>query len=257
MQNQGWLFETKDGENMGTRLWAALQPVVNLHTGKVVAHEALLRGKPGSSWESPAALFAIARRLNQRVNLEITARKVGLSRLPDLPMNQNLFLNVDNLKPDIPAMPGFSRIDSRRVVLEISERRPILTNPALLRQVDIWRSEGHAIALDDYGAGYMGTGAILELHPDILKVDHLLISGVDHDYRRQVVVKSLVQMCEELSIELIAEGIETQKELYTLQKFGVNYGQGFLLGRPQQTPLLESPADLFYRDRILDEMLTT
>ncbi len=234
---------------MGTRLWAALQPVVNLRTGKVVAHEALLRGKPGSSWESPQALFAIARRLNQRVNLEVTARKVGLSRLPDLPMNQNLFLNVDNLKPDIPAMPGYRQVNSRRVVLEISERRPILTNPGLLRQVNIWRSQGHAIALDDYGAGYMGTGAILELHPDILKVDHILINGVDHDYRRQVIVKSLVSMCDELKIKLVAEGIETPQELHTLQEFGVIYGQGYLLGRPQENPLLESSTTIFYQNR--------
>ncbi|MCL5013572.1 MAG: EAL domain-containing protein [Firmicutes bacterium] len=240
---------------MGTRLWAALQPVVNLHTGMVVAHEALLRGEPGSSWESPAALFAIAKRIGQRANLEVMARKVGLSRLPDLPMDQNLFLNVDNLKSDIPAMPGHSHVDSHRVVLEISERRPILTNPELIRQVAIWRSQGHAIALDDYGAGYMGTGAILELHPDILKVDRMLITGVDHDPRRQIVLKSVVQMCDELNIMLVAEGVETLQEFFILKEFGITYGQGFLLGRPQKTPQLQSFAALFHQNSVQKDVM--
>lgn len=220
---------------MGYRLWSALQPIVDLRSGDVVAHEALLRGAPGTEWESPAALFEKASALGHRVTLEAIARDLSLRRLADLPPNQKIFVNIDALSPEIPAMPGHAEIDPRRVVLEISEQQPVLMNPPLLAQVARWRGQGHAIALDDYGAGYMGLGAILTLMPDLLKLDRVIIANLDQDPKRQVIVKHMVEMCGELGILLLAEGIETVAELWVLQDVGVTVGQGFLLGRPQQS----------------------
>lgn len=100
------------------RLWSALQPIVALDSGYVVAHEALLRGPAGTDWESPAALFAAADRMGSRLVLEANARRMALRRLPDLPENQKLFINIDALSPEIPAMPGYSAIDPKRVTLK-------------------------------------------------------------------------------------------------------------------------------------------
>lgn len=224
---------------MGYGLWSALQPIVNLQTGAVLAHEALLRGAPGTTWESPAALFEKATALGHRVTLEAIARDLSLRRLNDLPPNQKLFMNIDALSPDIPALPGHPEIDPQRVVLEISEQQPVLTNPPLLAQVERWRAAGHAIALDDYGAGYMGIGAILMLRPDVLKLDRVIIAGLDQDSRRQIIVRHMVGMCQDLGITLLAEGIETGPELAVLQHLGVGVGQGFLLGRPQVDPVTD------------------
>lgn len=222
---------------MGYGLWSALQPIVDLETGTVLAHEALLRGAPGTAWESPAALFEKATALGQRVTLEAIARDLSLQRLYDLPPTQKLFMNVDALSPDIPALPGHPEIDPRRVVLEISEQQPVLTNPVLLEQVERWRAAGHAIALDDYGAGYMGIGAILTLRPDVLKLDRVIIAGLDQDPQRQIIVRHMVGMCQELGVMLLAEGIETRQELEAVQQLGVRVGQGFLLGRPHANPV--------------------
>ena len=230
---------------MGTHLWAALQPVVDLTNGAVVGHESLLRGGSGTDWEFPAALFAKADNLGHRVMLEAIARDLGLRRLGDLPPDQKLFLNIDARNLEMPPMPGHRDIDPRRVVLEISEQQPILTNPRLMRQVTRWRSQGHAIALDDYGSGYMGIGAILMLKPEILKADRALIADIDQDSRRQVILKHLVSMCHQLNVTLIAEGIETPGELSFLRSIKVKYGQGFLLGRPQKNPVNEVPEMFF------------
>lgn len=211
---------------MGHGLWSALQPIVDLRSGDVVAHEALLRGAPGTEWESPAALFEKASALGHRVTLEAIARDLSLRRLADLPPNQKIFVNIDALSPEIPAMPGHAEIDPRRVVLEISEQQPVLMNPTLLAQVARWRGQGHAIALDD---------AILTLMPDLLKLDRVIIANLDQDPKRQVIVKHMVEICGELGILLLAEGIETVAELRVLQDVGVTVGQGFLLGRPQQS----------------------
>ncbi len=224
---------------MGYGLWSALQPLVDLNTGRVLAHEALLRGAPGTEWESPAALFVKATQLGHRVTLEAIARDLALRRLPDLPAHQKLFINIDAMSPEIPAMPGHPDVDPRGVVLELSEQQPVLTNPSLLAQVQAWRKAGHAIALDDYGAGYMGIGAILTLEPDVLKLDRVIVAELDQDPKRQIIVKAMVRMCRELGMTLIAEGIETPAELWTLQDLGVTVGQGFLLGKPGRDPVLE------------------
>ena len=223
---------------MGYDLWIALQPLIDLRSGRVVAHEALLRGAPGTEWEAPAALFAKARQLGHRVTLEAIARDLGIRRLQDLPSHQKLFVNIDALSPEIPALPGHPDVSPSRVVLEISEQQPVLSNPQLLDQVQLWRSQGHSIALDDYGAGYMGIGAILTLKPDILKLDRVIIGDIDQDHARQTVVRHLVHMCRDLEVTLLAEGIETLEELWTVQELGVPFGQGFLLGHPQREPVV-------------------
>lgn len=224
---------------MGYGLWSALQPLVDLTTGEVLAHEALLRGRPGTEWESPLALFAKATALGHRVTLEAIARDLALRRLQELPDHQKIFVNIDALSPEIPAMPGHPDIPAHRVVLEISEQQQVLQNHSLLEQVARWRRHGHAIALDDYGAGYMGIGAILVLKPDLLKLDRHIIADLDQDVTRRVIVKYMVQMCQELGVTLIAEGIETTSELFTLQDVGVTVGQGYLLGRPQANPVMQ------------------
>ncbi len=222
---------------MGYGLWSALQPIVDLQTGTVLAHEALLRGEPGTAWESPHALFEKATALGHRVTLEAIARDLSLRRLKDLPPTQKLFMNIDALSPDIPALPGHLEVDPRRVVLEISEQQPVLTNALLLEQVEGWRSAGHAIALDDYGAGYMGIGALLTLRPDVLKLDRVIIANLDQDSQRQIIVRHMVGMCQELGITLLAEGIETPQELVVVRELGVQVGQGFLLGKPAANPV--------------------
>lgn len=225
--------------NIVKRLWTALQPIVDLETGVVVAHEALLRGPQGTRWESPAALFDAANRLGHRDILEANARRLALARLLDLPADQKLFMNVDAWSPDIPAMPGRFDIPPERVVLEVSERQPVLENPVLLDQVRIWRSAGHTIALDDYGSGYMGVGAILMLEPDIIKLDRIMIAGVHHDRRRQAIVQTMAHLGEALGITVIAEGLETREEIACVRAAGIRFGQGYALGRPQRDPVAQ------------------
>lgn len=111
--------------SMGGQLWSALQPIVDTDTGRVVGHEALLRGPLGTTWASPAALFAAAARLGHQIILEANARHLAIRRLPDLPSHQRLFVNIDAMVHDMPAAPGHPPLLVHRIVLEISERQPI------------------------------------------------------------------------------------------------------------------------------------
>ena len=169
--------------------------------------------------------------------LEANARYLAIQRLDDLPPQQLLFINIDAMVYDMPATPGRRDVPPNRVVLEISERQPIVDNPALWHQVSAWREAGFTIALDDYGAGYMGLGALLKLHPNVLKLDRVIIQGVDRDPIHGAAVKNMVELGRDLDIAVIAEGVETLDEYWELRACGVCYMQGFLFGKPQRMPV--------------------
>lgn len=217
----------------GLSLRSVLQPIVDAHTGRILGHEALLRGPAHSAWESPAALFAEADRRSERQSLESEARRLAVARLPDLSANQLLFVNVDPVvppsDPPIPAPPD-------RVVLEITETRSLVDDSALLDRIAAWRTQGHRIAIDDYGAGYMGLGAALAVRPDIVKIDRYVTVGAVADPLRQAAVEAVLNFCEKADAIVIAEGVETPEEYWLLRHLGVRYMQGYLFGRPADTP---------------------
>ncbi len=228
-------------------LHSVLHPIVQASSGQVIGHEALLRGPTSSAWESPAQLFAEADRQGDRVSLEQAARRLAVSRLPDLPSHQSLFVNIDPVVapavPPIPAPPD-------RVVLEIAETRPIGDDQALRSQIDAWRLQGHRIAIDDYGAGYMGVKTLLALEPDIVKIDQAVIRGLDHHPARRAAVEAIMHVTQAIGpILVIAEGVETPEEFWALQDCGVDYMQGYLFGKPQESPIRDVVSVLPTRTR--------
>ncbi len=212
---------------------SVLQPIVHASTGKVIGHEALLRGPAGSAWESPAALFADAQMTGETAALEGAARHLAVGRLGDLPPDQSLFINVDPILPQStpPVVPPTDRI-----VLEIAETRSILEDANLISHIMAWRSQGYRIAVDDYGVGYMGVGAVLVIRPDIVKIDRLVIMGIHEDAARRAAVEAILHVTRAMGTLVIAEGVETIEEFHALQDCGVEYMQGYLFGKPQYEP---------------------
>ena len=97
-----------------------------------------------------------------------------------------------------------------------------------------YEAQGFLVALDDLGAGHASLNRLVELRPHVAKLDKALIRSIDQDPYRLALVRSLVQFSEEVGTVLIAEGIESERELEALQKLGVPLGQGYLLGRPNR-----------------------
>lgn len=216
-------------------LRVVLQSIIDLWTGDIVGHEALLRGPAGSHWESPWALFTEAHLQGYHSDLEVQARALALTRFSELLPHQKLFINIDTTVLNVPlAVPA--HIPPERIVWEISEQHSLLDNPGVFRFIKECRSAGHTIALDDYGAGFMGPGALVAFQPEIIKLDRLLIANIHTDRTRQLIVEALVHLGEKMPFSIIAEGIETVEELICLQSLGIRLGQGYLLGRPQETP---------------------
>src|SRR5207248_7625001 len=94
------------------------------------------------------------------------------------------------------------------------------------------QQQGLRIAIDDFGVGHSGLNLLADLHPDLIKLDIGLCRGINSSKTRRAIVHGVLAVCEDLSIDVVAEGIETEDEFSTLSDLGVRYFQGFLFARP-------------------------
>ena len=218
-------------------LWMAWQPIVELATGRIVGHEALVRGPEGSSYAMPDSLFPLATREGLSQLLEAACRHRALRGAALLAPGEVAFVNIDGRWPHVDGGPDLSQAGLQPLALEISEARPILDNHDLLAALPMWREAGHRIVLDDYGTGYAAAATVLSVQPNMIKLDRRIIANLDADARKQSLVQSLRAWTHDLGIQLVAEGVETPEEWRTLAALGCDYGQGFLLGRPAPNPL--------------------
>ncbi len=212
------------------------QPIVDLSTGAVFAHEALSRGPADSPFENPELLFDYALKSDQVWRLEKICMKFSAERFVGKRPGM-LFVNVETelihelksrghevLQPLLAIQSG--------VVLEITERAAIRDYDLFRESVRVLRELGFRIAIDDAGSGYASLQSIAELRPQYLKISNYLVTGLHQDSIKRDVVEMLVRLAERIDAETVAEGIETEAEKAEVQSLGVTYGQGYLLGRP-------------------------
>jgi PAS domain S-box-containing protein len=205
------------------------QPIVDLWDGSVVGHEALTRFTDG---RPPNIVFGVAARAGLGIELETACLQASLAASTHLPPAGYLSLNAS---PELVVSGRLAEILHgvvRPVVLEITEHVEIDDYASLRRELNALGSSVR-LAVDDAGAGYASFRHILELAPDFVKIDLDLVRGVDAEPARQALIAGMTYFAVKRKLRLIAEGIETRKELDALQALAVPYGQGYLLGRPQ------------------------
>ena len=230
------------------------QPIVNLKTGHPLGIEALSRFTEGPK-RSPDLWFAEAASVGLGTELEIAAIELALAEMNRLPANMYMSINasVETILSD-QFRESLAVVQAERVVLEVTEHTPIANYGAFATSISGLRSRGVRIAVDDAGAGYAGFGHLLDLKPDIIKLDITLTRGIDRDPARQALGRALLRFGFEVyQTTMIAEGIETNEELATLRSLGCPLGQGFVLGRPNRLPplpLLPPLPPLVLSDRV-------
>ena len=208
------------------------QPIYRLRDGRLASFEALCRFR-SETYRSPDIWFSDARRVGLQVELETAVIEAALRALPDLPTGVRLAVNAS---PDTVAegvlLPIFRAAGAYRLTLEITEHEQTTRIDHLSRAVADLRAEGAQIAIDDVGAGYAGLHQILRLRPNVLKLDMSLVRDVHSDAARRALASALVRFAGETGAHVVAEGIEHADEWHALRKLGVDYGQGWLMGRP-------------------------
>jgi EAL domain-containing protein (putative c-di-GMP-specific phosphodiesterase class I)/response regulator of citrate/malate metabolism len=208
------------------------QPIVDLRSRHLVGVEALARFADEHHAEA-TAWFQDASDVGMRLDLELSAAMAAFRAADRLP--PSAFLSV-NASAETVASERFQDLVGAgppgRVVVEIIEGTRLDDAPNLKLALHSLRDRGVRFAIDDAGAGYAGLRSILELEPNIIKLDMSLTRSIDTDHRRRALAASLVAFGREIDVIITAEGVETESERLALVELGVHMGQGFLLGAP-------------------------
>ena len=217
------------------------QPIVDLSQNKPIGFEALSRGNGDSGLQSPDDLFDTAIRHHLWVELDRLCRNKALVHASRLPAGVKVFVNTLPATIRDPEFQGQSliqlleqaNITPDRIVIEITEKL-LIDNLSLFQEsLSYFTTLGMSLAVDDVGSGYSGLETISELKPSYLKLDASLIHDLQSRVVNREMVKAILALGHGIGAKVIAEGIETEAELKALREIGINYGQGYFLGRPQ------------------------
>lgn len=190
-------------------------------------------------------LFAAARETDLLFRLDLAARKSALETAARLgPHRGVVFVNFDPASiydpqyclKETSAFAHALGLTPEGIVFEVTEGSEVRSLDHLRDILAVYRRARFRVALDDVGAGFSGLNALRALQPDLIKLDTELIRGVDADPFRQAIVRHLIGLGHELGIEVLAEGIESEGERRWLVAAGVDYLQGWLIGRPFLLP---------------------
>lgn len=227
-------------------LRAHYQPIARLKDGQVFAHESLIRGPADTPLHMPDALFQLASTENLSFELEQACVRQGVRDWKDHGQAQRLFVNLsaqalvqamlDQRLPSVLKALKEADVSPSALVIEITEHDRVTDLPNVIEAATQLRALGLRFALDDFGDGRSSLRLWAELRPEFVKIDKYFVRGLDHLPVKVQTIKGLARFAETFGTDLIAEGIETAAELRIVRDLGIEYGQGYFLGRPDPTP---------------------
>jgi diguanylate cyclase (GGDEF)-like protein len=216
------------------------QPIISLEDCSILGYEALSRGPKDSYMQSPEVLLTMAKEYNKLWELEFLFRSKSIETLYKYEVDVKLFLNINpSILDSVRFRDSFTKEYLKKydlccedIIFEITERTEIQDMDSFKRTLNYCKNENYKIAVDDAGSGYSGLNRICNIKPDYIKLDIGLIRDIDKDSTKQALVKSMCEFAKLTGSFLIAEGVETEEELKILIEFGVDYGQGYFIQRP-------------------------
>lgn len=247
MKNSPGCSACRDGKGLDFPISMAFQPIVDVARHQVFAHEALVRGVNGESAGSLLArvdtenLYAFDQ--SCRITAVEWAARLQVPAMVSINFMPNAVYQPETcIRATLEAAQRFN-FPLDKIIFEVTEQEQVLDIDHLSGILRAYRKQGFMTAIDDFGAGYAGLNLLADFQPDLIKLDMDLIRNIDSDSVRQILVESTLDMCRKLKVRVIAEGIETQAELQTLQHMGVELFQGYLLAKPgfQSLPAVDYP----------------
>lgn len=238
--------ECVNGQALGFDFSMAFQPIVDVVRREVFAYEALARGTGG---EPAGSVFKHVNEANYyrfdqtaRVKAIRLASELGIPCFVSINFMPNAVYRPELCIRTTLAAAAEYNFPSDKIIFEFNEREEVTDAGHVLKIVEHYQELNFKIAIDDFGAGYAGLNLLADIVPDFIKLDMALIRGIEASPTRQVIVASMVDMCRELGVALICEGIETEAEMATLHKLGVALMQGYLFAKPA----FEALPEIFY-----------
>lgn len=222
------------------------QPIVDIKTAEIFAYEALMRPQT-KNLKSPFDVIRLAQSQSKLYEIEkltwfqamksfekqkqhFKGAKIFINSIPNHVLsNEDLKLFEERFADNLD-----------NIVVEITENEQSDEECTKTKQDMVARWGGH-LALDDFGSGYNSELSLLILFPKYVKIDMNIIRGIDIDLNRQKLLRNMLSYAKNRDIKIIAEGIETKDEMDKLIEFGVDYMQGYYLGKPNMIPQALDP----------------
>ena len=211
------------------------QPIQNCKTGELFGYEALSR-PTSPHFKHIGELLSDADKSGHYINMELCLTSTAIDTYKEKRKDTNLRLFLNFAPETITSRVYTSAINSGvfsgvPYVFEIVERGEVLPDVVQILRELTTKVDG-VVALDDFGTGYSNHLALLNAKPNIIKVSRELLMGIDKDHDKQQVYSNIVMFAYNVQTEVLAEGIETEEEYQTLLRLGMDYAQGFFIGRP-------------------------
>jgi EAL domain-containing protein (putative c-di-GMP-specific phosphodiesterase class I) len=214
-------------------LETVFQPMIEVESSECIAYEAFTRFPEESDWTT-VEWFTAANALGVGEMLELAAMEAALRHLDDIPSPTALALNVS---PSVAVMEEFFELVApfaSRLIIELTEHAPVDDYRSLADGLENLRRLGARIAIDDVGAGFANFRHIVQLSPDIVKLDVSLTQLIEDNPSIRALAAALVDFADATGTVIAAEGIESDVKLTLLREIGVHQGQGYLIGRPSR-----------------------
>lgn len=226
----------RTGEELGFDFEYAYQPIVDVTTRTIYAHEALVRGPAGEG------AYTILERVNDsnryqfdqacRVKAIRGAAALGMQELLSINFLPNAVYQPEACIRTTLAAARECNFPLDHIIFEVTESEQVMDRAHLVNIFHEYRRFGFHTAIDDFGAGYAGLNLLSSFQPSLLKLDMDLIRGIDTSMPRQAIVKGVVSICEALGVRVLAEGVETAAERDHLREAGISLMQGYWFCRP-------------------------
>lgn len=212
------------------------QPIVNVKHWQIAGYEALCR-PTDEAFKHVGELLDTTALAGRFWELGRILRALAVGPLARLAEPAGLFINLHPQDLSDPQLlesdPAVLRWASR-VVFEITETEALTDYGAVRECIQVLRSQGFRVALDDLGSGYSGLNSLAMLAPDFVKLDMELIRGITPHSRPARLIQHIREFCLDEGIQTIAEGVETREELSVIQSLGVELVQGYYFARPSE-----------------------
>ena len=227
-------------------LTSYFQPIINAHDRTIYGYEALIRGvKENGDLMFPDVLFEKSTRNDLNFKLDRMCRESALKTAAVKRITQKVFINF---MPTAIYDPEFClsstvkwakqlEFDPKNIIFEVIETESVKDKDHLIKILTYYRDQGFEIALDDVGEGYSSLNMLINIKPNIIKIDRNIIENIDKEPLKQSTYRALFTLARENGIKVLAEGVETAEEVAMVEKIGVDLLQGYYFGRPQAEPL--------------------
>ncbi len=207
------------------------QPIYDLTDWHLIGHECLMRHKADPE-RSPIELLERARAAGKTLELELYIARKALGTLD--PAHPERFVAI-NVSPATLTSAALAALIPEgletRLVIELNSQETATRQAEVMEAIGSLKERAW-VAVNSAGAGFTGLQSLVDLGPDIVKIDGDCLAGLAADPARRALVKALVQFAGETGVTLIAQGVETREDLQALRELGVRFAQGYILGKP-------------------------